>query len=125
MKATAATIATRPQVSGGGSGVPSTVTEVSATRGASRRPMPSPSTVAPAAMARCSTSSTSTICRGVTPTALSVPTWRTCVAIRPAMSTAAVATVRMAISPPAANSVPARMSMSECDSARRRCQVSR
>ena len=87
--------------------------------------MPSPMAMAPAAMARCSTSRTSTICRGVTPTALSVPTWRSWAAMRPVMSTAAVATVRIAISAPAANSVPARMSMSECESALRCRQVSR
>ena len=64
-------------------------------------------------------------CRGVTPTALSVPTWRICAAMRPAMSTDAVAMVRIAIRVPAANRVPATMSMSECDSLLRCCQVSR
>ena len=93
--------------------------------GASRRPTPRPAAVAPAAMVRCSTSSTTITCRGVTPTALSVPTWRICAAMRPAISTDAVATVRIPIRAPAANRVPARMSMSECDSLLRCCQVSR
>jgi hypothetical protein len=123
--ATAATIAARATVSGGGWGRPSTVTEVAAMGGASRRPRPRPSAVAAAAIARCSTSSTSRIWRGVTPIALSVPTWWIRAAMRPATSTAAVAMVRMAMKLPAANRVPARMSMSECDPARRCCQVSR
>ena len=81
--------------------------------------------MAAAAIARCSISSTTMTCRGVTPTALSVPTWRTWAAMRPAVSTDAVATVRIAIRAPAANRVPARISMSLCDSLRRCCHVSR
>ena len=123
--ATPATIATRPPVSAGVSGSPSTVSEVDARRGAMTRPAASPAAVASPARVRFSTSSASTTWRGVMPTALSVPIWRVWAAIRPATMTAAVAIVSRPTTNPARNSVPAWMSMSECESARRCCQVSR